>query len=139
MSLLNKIHHINLLVCDLEAAVERYRAAFGIEEFLWGELAERGVRTARFRVGESWVVLVQPTDPDSVPGRHLAEHGEGLFLLSFGVDALDSAREHLARAAPDLALGEQRRGLEGWQVQDFDPGQFNSAQIQLAEDPANSD
>ena len=139
MSVLNKIHHINLLVRDLEAAVERFGAAFGIEEFRWGELAERGVRTARFRAGESWVVLVQPTDPDSVPGRHLAEHGEGLFLLSFGVDALDSAREHLARAAPDLALGEQRRGLEGWQVQDLDPGQFNSAQIQLAEDPANSD
>ena len=134
MSLLKKVHHINLLVRDLEAAVARYGAAFGIEEFHWGELPERGVRTARFRAGESWVVLVQPTDPDSVPGRHLAEHGEGLFLLSFGVDGLNSARDHIARADPDAVPGEQRQGLEGWQVLDLDPGQFNGALLQLTAD-----
>ena len=138
MSLLNRIHHINLLVRDLDAAVERYRAAFGIEDLVREALPDRGVRTARFRAGESWVVLVQPTRPDSVPGRHLAEHGEGLFLLSFGVDDLDSACERVVGAVPAAVTGEPRSGLAGWQVQDLDPALFNGALIQLTEDPADS-
>jgi methylmalonyl-CoA/ethylmalonyl-CoA epimerase len=138
VSLLNKIHHINLLVRDLDAAVERYRATFGIEDFHREALPERGVRTARFRAGESWVVLVQPTRPDGVPGRYLAEHGEGLFLMSFGVDGLDSARAHMVDAVPGVVAGEQRNGLAGWQVLDLDPALFNGALLQLTEDPADS-
>ena len=136
--MLNKIHHINLLVRDLDAAVRRYRSALGVDRFEYGELPGRGVRTARFRAGESWVVLVEPTDPDSVPGRHLAAHGEGLFLLSFGVDGRGAARARVAEAGGDPILGEVRTGLEGWQVLDLDPGHFNEAVLQLTEDPSDS-
>ena len=136
--MLNKIHHINLLVRDLDAAVARYGESFGIEEFHWGELPERGVRTARFRAGESWIVLVQPTDSSGAPGRHLAEHGEGLFLLSFGVAGLDDACQRISTTAPDFLQGEPRQGLEGWQVQDLNPDSFQGALIQLTEDASDS-
>ena len=89
--MLKNVHHINLLVKDLDVAVQRYQQTLGISEMLFGDLAQRGVRTARFQVGDTWIVLVQPTDPDGVPGRHLAEHGEGLFLLSLEVESLTGA------------------------------------------------
>lgn len=128
--MLKCVHHINLLVRDLDMAVERYRSAFTIEEFIFAELPGRGVRTARFKAGQSWIVLVQPTDSDGVPGVHLAEHGEGLFLLSFEVDELGPAVESCA-AAGAVVSGDRRKGLEGWEVVDLDPAHFMGASLQL--------
>jgi len=136
--MLNRIHHLNLLVRDLDAAVERYRAALGVDSFEYGDLEQRGVRTARFRAGESWIVLVQPTDPDGEPGKHLAAHGEGLFLLSFGVDDLAPARAAVEAGGGQLLNQAPRTGLAGWQLLDLDPQQFFGATLQLTEDPADS-
>lgn len=133
-SVITGVHHINLLVRDLDAAVARYSAALGIDAFEWGELPERGVRTARFKAGQSWIVLVQPTDPQSVPGRHLARHGEGLFLLSLGVDSLASAREAVLAGGGAFLQDTPRSGLEGWQVLDLDPAAFAGAILQLTEE-----
>jgi methylmalonyl-CoA/ethylmalonyl-CoA epimerase len=135
VSVLRRIHHVNLLVRDLDAAVARYTEALGVEGWIYGELAARGVRTARFRAGESWVVLVQPMEPQSAPGRYLADHGEGLFLLSFGVDDLDSALARLETGSAALRAGPERRGLEGWRIADLSVEAFFGAPLQLTEDP----
>lgn len=128
--MLTHIHHINLLVRDLEAMVATYRRAFGLPEPQLETLSGRGARTARFRIGETWLVLVQPLDPDGVPGRHLAEHGEGLFLLSLGVDDLDAAKQSLIASGTTLQ-GTERSGLANWRVQDLPINTFGAAQLQL--------
>lgn len=133
--MLTRVHHINVLVRDLDASVAQYRKAFGLPEPLLETLAGRGARTARFRIGETWLVLVQPVDPDGVPGRHLAEHGEGLFLLSLGVDDLDAARQSLLASGTTLQ-GTERSGLANWRVQDLPMDEFGGAQLQLCQDPA---
>ena len=127
------IHHINFLVRDLDAAVERYRALLGISEVIYGELAGREVRTARFKVGDVWWVLVQPTTADSVAACHLAEHGEGFVLISLGVPALDAAREHVVSAGGTFTSAEPRQGLEDWQVIDLDSRQLFGVQLQLCQ------
>ena len=131
--MLTKIHHINLLVKDLEAAMTHYRNILGVTDFELGDLAGRGVRTARFKAGESWIVLVQPTDKTSTPGRHLEAHGEGLFLLSFEVESLSSAVDAVKSGGGSLQTEIPRQGLEDWQVLDLDIDQFHGVQIQLTE------
>ena len=131
--MLEKVHHINLLVRDLDAAIERDRETLGITTFSHGDLAQRGVRTARFQVGETWLVLVQPTDPNGVPGRHLAEHGEGLFLLSLQTDDLDATVEEIRARGGQFTSEQPRQGLEDWRVIDLERGQFFGSQIQLVE------
>jgi methylmalonyl-CoA/ethylmalonyl-CoA epimerase len=128
--MLKRVHHINLVVRDLDAAVERY-AVLEPGEVLFEELQGRGVRTARFRVGESWIVLVQPTDPDGVPGQYLARHGEGLFLLSFEVESLEESR---ATLPPELLDGDCRRGVENWLVSDLASEEFFGAQLQRTQE-----
>ena len=134
--MLNSVHHINLLVRDLDAAVRRYQQTLGVSDMVYGELSQRGVRTARFQVGATWIVLVQPTDPEGVPGRHLAAHGEGLFLLSLEVDSLAGAVENISARGGQFVSEQPRRGLEDWQVVDLDAEQFFGAQLQLVEEDA---
>ena len=134
--MLNGIHHVNLLVRDLDSAIARYTEAFGVDQWFFAELVGRGVRTARFKAGESWIVLVQPTDPEGTPGKYLAEHGEGLFLLSLGVDSLERALDSIQSDDGELRDGPTRTGLDGWRVADLSQQAFFGAQLQLTEEPS---
>ena len=125
----SRIHHLNFVVRDLETAKRKFETLFGLTPFVTVDHPVRGARVARSKVGESWIVLVCPYDPDSVPGRYLAEHGEGLFLLSLGVEALDAEIERLA------TLGNHavpREGILDWRIADV--GELGTAVLQLTED-----
>lgn len=131
MSRIDKLHHINFLFADLDAAVERFEALLGVGAFELDSLASRDVRTARARVGDTWLVLVAPVDrhADTVPARYLREHGEGFFLLSFGVEALADAIDSLA-----VGVGVPRQGLAEWQVADLAADTVPGINLQLTED-----
>lgn len=127
----HSIHHLNFIVRNLEAAIPVWERILGMPVARRDELTERGVIAARFRLGESWLVLVQPTRDDSVPGRFLAAHGEGFFLLSFGVDSLVDEMERLGDAA---FSGPVRAGAEGWQVRDLEPALVGGLQLQFTDE-----
>ena len=127
----NSIHHLNFIVRDLEAALPVWERLLGRAVDRRDELPARGVIAARFRLGDVWLVLVQPTQADSVPGRYLERHGEGFFLLSLGVDSL--AKE-LARLGDGAFSGPIRPGADGWQVRDLQPAQLAGIQLQFTEE-----
>ncbi len=114
--MVHNIHHLNFIVRDLAAAIPVWERLLGVTVARRDELPERGVSAARFRLGETWLVLVQPTRADSVPGRFLAEKGEGFFLLSLGVESLAAEIDRLGEAA---FSGPVRTGADGWQVRDL--------------------
>lgn len=118
MNILKNIHHLNFVVADLDAAVLRYQDGLSLGPFLREDLPDRGVSTARVQIGEVWIVLVSPQRDDCDVARYLAAHGEGFFLMSFGVDDLDRAIGELAKRG--TAAGAKRAGLSDWQVADLD-------------------
>ncbi len=132
--MLESIHHINFLVADLDAAVLKYKDLFDLDAITIESLPERGVRTARFKLNGVWIVLVQPVDEDSEPMRHLRQHGEGLYLVSFAVDNLDAATESFVAKGAINKATQSREGLQGWRVIDLEPDAVFGALIQLTED-----
>jgi methylmalonyl-CoA/ethylmalonyl-CoA epimerase len=131
--MIKRIHHINFIVRDLAQAAARFGQLLGVTPGAVESLPHRGVQLVRFKLAEVWLVLVQPVDPESVPGRYLAQRGEGFFLLSCEVDSLEvSARELLAHGLGALQ-DEARQGLDGWRLLDLDPAEFFGINIQLLE------
>ncbi len=120
MTVLNCVHHINFVVADIDAAVEAYQNMLGLGPCEYEELPERDVTTARARIGDVWIVLVTPHDEDSIAGRHLKDHGEGFFLMSFGVDNLDRAVAELAQRGAMPIDSSARSGILGWRVADLE-------------------
>ena len=139
MSGIKRIHHINFLFEDLDAAVARFEVLFGAGAFHYENLESRGVRTARTKVGETWFVLVSPTGSDSVPARHLQTHGEGFFLISFGVDDLERAIDTLAEGGEPPLSAAIRAGLDRWRIADLPADQTLGVQVQLTEDTDGRD
>jgi len=132
--MLTGVHHINFLVADLDAAIERYKSLFGLESIEIEPLPERGVVTGRFELGGVWIVLVQPVDDESEPARVLRQQGEGIFLVSFAVDDLDGAKEELVAKGAINGSAIPRDGLLNWRVIDLDPQAVFGAAIQLTEE-----
>ncbi len=132
--MLKRVHHINFLVADLDQAIERYKDLFNLESIEIERLPERGVATARFDLNGVWIVLVQPVDDECEPARVLRQQGEGVFLISFGVDDLEDARAGLVAKG---AIGESttaRDGLKNWRVIDLNPESVFGVPIQLTEE-----
>jgi len=126
----DRIHHLNFIVRDLAAAVPAWEQLLGMPVSSRDHLEGRGVDIARFRLGSAWLVLVQPVRPGTAPARHLEEHGEGFFLVSFGVDSLDAERERLGEAWFD---GPVREGLDDWHIRDLDVARTFGALVQFTE------
>ncbi len=131
---IRRVHHLNFLVRDLEAAIERYQAVLGLELDRIDELPGRGARLARFRAGETWIVLVQPV-ADGEPMRTLERDGEGFFLVSYEVDDVEAAATQARAAGAPTTAATPRTGLDGWRVIDLAPAGMHGALVQLCEEP----
>jgi methylmalonyl-CoA/ethylmalonyl-CoA epimerase len=127
-----RIHHLNFVVHDLEEAMARFEDALGLDPFEVIDYRQRGARVARTRVGESWLVLVCPYDPASVPGRYLAEHGEGFFLLSLGYEDIVQQLGRLEASDVELVDQSPRDGILDWRVADI--GDLHGAKVQITDD-----
>ena len=132
-TMLNKVHHINFVVQNLDDAIERYETVFGLQAVRRDRLEARGAKTARFRLGDLWIVLVQPTDPDGAPGRYLAEKGEGFFLISYQVEDIAKASAKVKENGARLLNETPRQGLDDWRVVDIDPDDTHGVLCQLVE------
>jgi methylmalonyl-CoA/ethylmalonyl-CoA epimerase len=132
------IHHVNILVRDLEAAVRDYQRLLALGEPIRESLASREVETARFRIGDSWLVLVTPMSPDCAAAHRLASHGEGLFLLSLRVARLDEAASAARAGGAVSRTAEPRAGLASWRVIDLVADGARGLTLQLCENRRRS-
>jgi len=125
------IHHINFVVRDLAEAIPAWERILDQQVTSLDRLDERGVNIARFDLGQSWIVLVQPLRADTVPAKYLEQHGEGFFLMSLGTNSLQAEIERLGEATFD---GPARDGLDDWRVRDVAVAGMFGAQVQFVED-----
>jgi methylmalonyl-CoA/ethylmalonyl-CoA epimerase len=126
-----RIHHINFVVRDLAKAATMFEHLLGLSPFEFVDHSSRGAKVARSPIGDAWFVLVCPYDPDSVPGRFLAEHGEGFFLLSVGTNDLDEHLHQLQSAGLNPIDSKPRNGILDWHVADI--AEVHGVLLQLAE------
>jgi methylmalonyl-CoA/ethylmalonyl-CoA epimerase len=130
-----RIHHIDVVVEDLDRAEAKYRAVLGVEPEPRESFPPRGIDLVRFRVGETWLILVQPTRDDSPVAVFLAEHGEGFFHMAVEVDDIEQRASDLIANGIELANRSPRTGVDGWKLVDVELAETMGAMIQLIEEP----
>jgi hypothetical protein len=119
-----QMHQVCVVVEDLQAAMERYWKLFGIGPwqiytFEPPELSDRTIRgkpepyTMRLALafmGDVQWELIQPLSGPSIYQEFLAERGEGVHHVSFGVDDYDDAVESMKKQGIGMLMGGSWNG-----------------------------
>jgi len=120
----DKIHHVAILVKDLEEAGKLYSGLFGIEFSDPRESKELDIRSLMSAEG---IELVSPLSPDGAMSRTLDRRGEGVQLVALKVANVEEA------SAEMKSKGIRQVGGTG-KIALFHPGDLNGVLIELAED-----
>ena len=131
-----EIDHVGIAVADLEAAVELYRSALGLEPTHRERVESQGVDEVLFAVGASYVQLLGPLGPDTPVGRYLSRRGEGLHHIGYRVADIDRALDALRAAGVPLVDPTPRPGSRGTMVAFAHPKGFRGVLVELVEEPS---
>lgn len=129
-----RVHHVAVVVRDLEESVRFYRDLLRLPLKLVLPLGSDGVTIAFLAVGESKVELVQPTDPTTGVARFLESKGEGFHHVCFEVADLAAELDRLAGEGIELIDRSPRRGAEG-PVAFIHPRSAHGVLVELIEAP----
>jgi methylmalonyl-CoA/ethylmalonyl-CoA epimerase len=150
LPLLTRLDHVGIACRDLDAAIGRYQATFGLEVVSLEVNEEQGVREAMLGVGPvggragdglrpGYVQLLEPLGPDTPVGRFLARRGEGLHHVGYGVADVRQALAAIGGQGGVRLLDERpRHGSMGASIAFLHPADLGGVLTELvqAADPA---
>jgi methylmalonyl-CoA/ethylmalonyl-CoA epimerase len=143
LPLLTRIDHVGIACRDLDAAIGRYEATFGLQVVSLEVNEEQGVREAMLAVGASgasggdlrpgYVQLLEPLGPDTPVGRFLARRGEGLHHVGYGVQDIGQALDAIGVRGVRLLDERPRHGSMGASIAFLHPADLGGVLTELVE------
>jgi len=127
------IHHIAIVVRDLDAALEFYRDVLGLEMTERREVPEEGVEIAFLPAGEGEIELLRPLDEGSGVARFLEKRGEGLHHICLAVADVEAAMERLRAAGAQLLSEKPRVNVHGTRYVFVHPKSAHGVLLELYE------
>ena len=129
-----KIHHVAVIVRDMDASLGLYRDKLGLEVETVLDMEYDHVVIGFLPVGETKIELVQPTDNTTGSARFLESKGEGFHHVCFEVPDIQAALDSLAAKGLTLIDAAPRKGGEG-PVAFVHPKSCNGVLVEFIEAP----
>src|ERR1700691_1152552 len=83
-----------LVASELEPVATALRGALELEEpFRDPGVGAFGLANVVFALGDCFLEVVSPIQPDTTAGRYLERHGDGGYMVIFDLEDLEGARE----------------------------------------------
>jgi methylmalonyl-CoA/ethylmalonyl-CoA epimerase len=137
LPLLTRIDHVGIACRDLDAAIGRYEATFGLRVVSLEVNEEQGVREAMLAVGADlrpgYVQLLEPLEPDTPVGRFLARRGEGLHHVGYGVQDIGQALDAMGVRGVRLLDERPRHGSMGASIAFLHPADLGGVLTELVQ------
>ena len=131
---IGKIHHVAIIVRDLEAVLGLYRDKLGLTVETVMPIPYDRVTIGFLPVGEVKIELVQPDDDTTGAAKFLAAKGEGFHHVCFEVPDIQAALDRLAADGLQLIDATARKGAEG-PVAFVHPKSCHGVLVELIEAP----
>ncbi len=110
--MIKKLHHIGIVVKDLDDTMNLYNRMLGTGPASLNEIPEAGILIANYQVGESALEFLEPA-PGSPLALVIEDKGEGLHHIAFEVDDIESELKKLDGLGVKLVDREPRPGPDG--------------------------
>ena len=129
-----QIHHIAIVVKDLDAALAFYRDALGIEVSERRKVPTEGVEIAFLPMENSELELLEPLDPANSIGRFLDRRGEGIHHVCILVEDIAAAVTRMEDEGAQMAT-EVRSHPDGTRYAFVHPKSTHGVLMELYEKP----
>ena len=131
---IEKIHHVAVIVRDLDASLGLYRDKLGLTVEAVMDMEYDHVKIGFLPVGQTKIELVQPTDNTTGSAKFLESRGEGFHHVCFEVQDIQAALDGLAARGLILIDAAPRKGGEG-PVAFVHPKSCHGVLVELIEAP----
>jgi len=132
--MVDSMHHVAIVVKDLDEALRFYRDALGLEVEERRRVEAENVEIAFLPMGESEIELLRPLSSESGVARFLEKRGEGLHHVCLAVDDVDVAMARLQQAGAQVLSEEPQEGTDGTRYLFVHPRSAHGVLIELYEE-----
>ncbi|MDR2041927.1 MAG: methylmalonyl-CoA epimerase [Tannerella sp.] len=110
------IEHLGIAVKSIDAHLPYYENVLGLKCYNIEEVADQQVKTAFFRVGQTKIELLEPTNANSTIAKFIEKRGEGIHHIAFAVPSVQAALDEAASNGVQLIDPAPRAGAEGLSI-----------------------
>jgi methylmalonyl-CoA/ethylmalonyl-CoA epimerase len=132
MAKIIKIHHVAVVVPELEEAFGFWRDSLGLDLSHVEAVPSQKSEVGFFQIGESELEFVKPTSEDTGAGKFLKEKGAGIHHICFEVDDIAEMLSDLKAKGVRL-INETPVQLEGRKIAFIHPKSANGVLVELYE------
>jgi methylmalonyl-CoA/ethylmalonyl-CoA epimerase len=111
--MIQKVHHVGVVVRDMESAMRFWRDTLGLAIHKTQTIVDQGVKAALLTLGDSEIELLEPIVEDNGIARYLEAKGEGLHHVCFQVDAVSRELAEIKAKGVEVIDQEPRIGIAG--------------------------
>jgi methylmalonyl-CoA/ethylmalonyl-CoA epimerase len=133
--MLKKINHIAIAVSNIEETAKFYQNILGLSLSGVEVVTAQKTRVGFFKIGESNIELVQPSEPDSPLVKFLETKGQGIHHLCFEVDDVEAEVKSFLGKGATMIDQKSRPGAHNTRVAFIHPKSSNGVLIELCELP----
>jgi methylmalonyl-CoA epimerase len=130
-----KIDHLGIAVTEIEAALEFWKDALGLEHVHSEEVKEQQVKVAMLPIGETNIELLEPTSADSAVGKFMAKRGGGIHHIAVEVDDIIESLANLKKQGARLIDEEPKDGAGGCLIAFVHPKSTGGVLMELVQKP----
>ncbi len=113
MPKINSIHHVAIVVADIEKSLTFWRDALGIQLHELRDMPAEKSQVAFLPVSGVEIELVKPTSDDSGLAKYLAKRGPGMHHVCLEVDDINAMLAQLKAKGVRLINEEPRTDVNG--------------------------
>ena len=133
MTPVKSIHHVAVVVSDMEKSLAFWRDALGMELRAMQDVPTENSRVAFLPAGGSQIELVLPTREDSGIARYLAKRGPGMHHVCVEVHDIDEMLKRLKAHGTRLINDEPQVGSDGQRYAFVHPEASGGVLVELYE------
>ncbi len=130
-----KINHIAIAVNNIEEAAKFYQNVMGLNLSGIEVVKAQKTRVGFFKIGESNIELVQPSESDSPVAKFLESKGQGIHHICFEVDDVEAEVKAFLGKGAAMVDQKPRPGAHDTKVAFVHPKSSNGVLIELCELP----
>jgi methylmalonyl-CoA epimerase len=130
-----RVHHTGVVVRSIAETLQLYRDKLGMRLVKEATMEDQGVKAALLHLGNSFLELLEPIDPDFGIARYLEKRGEGLHHVCLEVVDIHASLAHAKAQGLELIDEAPREGLTG-QIAFIHPNSVHGVLVELVHGPS---